>query len=159
MGAAMSDMQMIIAQNIQKFGWHSQCVFGDENWPDFSYSIGWSLKRSWPELLVVGQRSEVAHGMLRRFWDAREIPVPDAERTDILDGFSCRLMEVDLSWYGFLFGAAIDYYMNNNLPPFRVLQCVWPTTGGAMPWDADAPEGFDIAQPLTNVIMDSEPGS
>lgn len=151
----MSDMESTIAQNIQKYGWHAQCVFGGEGWPEFAYSIGWARNRGWPELLVIGQRAEVAHAMLNRFWGSDQTPAANTDRSDILDGFTCRLIEVDVSWYPFLFGAALDYYIDNNLRPFRALQCVWPTTTGIMPWDSDAPQGFDCDQPLTHLNMNT----
>jgi len=155
----MPEMQAVIEENIRQFGWHAQCVFGDGTWPEFAYSIGWGINDDWPEVIVIGQRQEVAHGMLRRIRDADKRPDHDQTRTDILDGFACKFMRADVSWYPFLFGAAIDYYMDRSLPPFRAMQCVWPTTSGIFPWDQNAPQGFDQAQSLVNTNMKSEPSS
>lgn len=155
----ISGIQASISQNIKQYGWHAQHVYGDDIWPAFTYSIGWGITRDWPEMIVVGQRQEVAHGMLERVWDSADLPMADAPRIDILDGFTCHLKQVDLSWYEFLFGAAIDHYMDRNLPAFRAMQCVWPTTRGVLPWDSEAPDGFDRAQPLVFKKMEREPGT
>lgn len=148
-----------IEDHIRSFGWHAQYVAGDDVWPAFAYSIGWGITRDWPEMIVVGQRMEVCHGMLQMVWESGQRPVADAARTDVLPEFTCCLKPVHLTWYPFLFGRAIDAYMKRNLPAFPALQCIWPTTSGILPWDANAPAGFDQAQPLLNEAMEREPGT
>lgn len=155
----MFNQQQKIAENIEEHGWHAQFVAGDEYWPAFAYSIGWGVTREWPEVIVVGQRLEVAHGMLATIWDSGEKPTDGQIRTDILPEFRCSMLQVDLSWYEFLFGAAIDFYMDRNLRAFEAYQCVWPTTSDVLPWEKDAPDDFAIAQPLVDSKMLQAPGS
>ncbi|MEP3638046.1 MAG: DUF4262 domain-containing protein, partial [Paracoccaceae bacterium] len=138
---------------------HAQFVSGDEIWPAFTYSIGWGITRDWPEVIIVGQRLEVAHGMLANIWETKDKPTNDQMRTDVLPEFRCQMFKVDFSWYEFLFGAAIDYYMDRNLRAFEAYQCVWPTTSDVLPWEKNAPDGFLSAQPLVNSNMLKEPGT
>ena len=155
----MNNLQKIISENVDEHGWHAQFVGGDEIWPAFTYSIGWGITRDWPEVIIVGQRLEVAHGMLAKIWATNEKPTNNQMRTDVLPGFRCKMLTVDFTWYEFLFGAAIDYYMDRNLPPFEAYQLVWPTTSDVLPWEENAPDGFSNAQPLVNSKMLQEPGS
>ncbi len=152
-------MQTVIRNNIAEYGWHTQAVGGDQIWPPFTYTIGWGIERGWPEVIIIGQRAEVAHGILTNLWESNKAPEENQVRQDLLPNFDCKMKHVDLSWYQFLFGAAIDFYMDNDLPPFNALQCVWPTTSGVFPWDDNAPEDFDRAQPLVNAKMVQEPGT
>ena len=155
----MSDIQKIIAENVKQHGWHTQVAHGDSIWPTFVYTIGWGIERHWPEVIVVGQRPQVAHGMLSQIWENNDKPTAGQVCTNILPDFRCQLMEVDTSWYEFLFGAAIDFYMERDLPAFEALQFVWPTTSDVLPWERGAPDGFEEAQPLLNSKMLKEPGS
>ena len=155
----MADLQESIRANVKEHGWHTQAVGGDHIWPKFTYSIGWGVSRSWPEVVIIGQRMETSHMMLSELWESNITPTADVLRQDILPGYGCQMRTVDLSWYDFLFGAGIDFYTEASHPPFKALQCVWPTTSGVLPWDQNAPEGFDKAQPLVYKEMLKEPGS
>lgn len=155
----MVNQQQKISENIKEYGWHAQLVGGDEYWPAFAYSIGWGITRDWPEVIVVGQRLKVAHGMLARIWETGEKPADDQILTSVLPKFRCKMLKVDVTWYEFLFGAAIDFYMERNLQAFEAYQCVWPTTSDVFPWETNAPKGFATAQPLVNTKMLQEPGS
>jgi hypothetical protein len=155
----MADQQKKIFENVEKHGWHAQLVGGDEAWPAFAYSIGWGLTREWPEVIVVGQRLEGAQGMLAKIWETEDKPIDGQIRTDILPEFRCKMLRVDFTWYEFLFGAAIDFYMDRNLHAFEAQQCVWPTTSDVLPWEKNAPDGFGAAQPLVNSKTLQEPGS
>ncbi|WP_299751409.1 DUF4262 domain-containing protein [uncultured Tateyamaria sp.] len=155
----MNDLQDVISNSFDEYGWHAQIVGGDDIWPAFAYSIGWGINRGWPEVIVIGQRPEVAHGILRKIWESDEKPMNDQLRTDILPDFRCKMLKVDHSWYEFLFGAAIDFYANRDLRSFEALQCVWPTTSDVLPWENNAPDGFEAAQPLVRSKMLVEPGS
>jgi len=152
-------IQKVISDNVEEHGWHAQFVNGDEIWPAFTYSIGWGLDGDWPEVIIVGQRLEVAHGMLAKMWEIKNKPQNEQVRTDILPDFRCKMLRVDFSWYEFLFGAAIDFYMDRNLKAFEAYQCVWPTTSDVLPWEKNAPDAFAMAQPLVNSKMLKEPGS
>ena len=155
----MADQQKKIFENVEKHGWHAQLVGGDEAWPAFAYSIGWGITRDWPEVIVVGQKHEVAHGMLAQIWESGNKPKSEQMRNDVLPDFRCKMLKVDLTWYEFLFGAAIDFYMDRDLAVFEAYQCTWPTTSDILPWEKDAPDGFARAQPLVNSKMAQEPGN
>ena len=83
----MSNLQNIISDNVEGHGWHAQFVGGDEFWPAFSYSIGWGISRDWPEVIVVGQRLEGAHGMLAKIWETNEKPTDGQIRMDVLPDY------------------------------------------------------------------------
>ncbi len=155
----MTNLQKTVLDNVEEHGWHAQFVGGDEIWPAFTYSIGWGITRDWPEVIIVGQRLEVAHGMLAKIWETKDKPENDHLRTDILPEFRCKMFKVDFTWYEFLFGAALDFYSDRNLRAFEAYQCVWPTTSDVLPWEKDAPDGFSNVQPLVNSKMLKEPGS
>ena len=148
----MDKLQQRIEGNIREHGWHCQYVGGDEAWPEFAYSIGFGLTRDWPEVLIIGARQKLAHGMLWRIWESDAAPKPESDRTDILDGFTCKMRPVDRSWFDDLFGRALWAYSDRGLE-LSVVQCIWPTTSGVFPWDPDAPDGFAERQPLVSGVM------
>lgn len=146
-----------IERSIDKHGWHCQWVHASRDFPPFAYSIGWGITRDWPECLIVGAiRQSLAHSMLWRIWESGAPPKPRTERADILDGFTCVMLSVDLSWYRFLFGRSIDAYMARELPRFDAVQCVWPTTSGVLPWDDGASDAFIARQPRVDKAMSPE---
>ena len=97
--------------------------------------------------------------MLAKIWETGDKPAGDQIRTDILPEFRCKMLKVDLTWYEFLFGAAIDFYLDKNLRAFEAYQCVWPTILNVLPWEKGAPGDFATAQPLVNSKMLQDPKS
>ncbi|MEM6971624.1 MAG: DUF4262 domain-containing protein [Pseudomonadota bacterium] len=153
-------MSDAIERNIAEHGWHCQSVHGDADFPPFAYSIGWGMTRTWPEFLIVGAaRPSLSTSMIWRVWESGRRPCPGEVRDDILDGYDCPMRAVDLSWFPFLFGRAIDAYMTRGLKPFEAVQCIWPTTAHVLPWEPEASEQFVKRQPILDRPMQREPGT
>ncbi|WP_420858112.1 DUF4262 domain-containing protein [Marivivens marinus] len=134
--------------DIDTYGCHIIHVFEDEETPRFSYSVGIEKTSGQPELIVTGLRRELAHWIINEY-NRRvrkgEVFQQDTPYFGFLEGHyvTFKLMSKDyyskyLGWDLWLYGG----------PNFRVLQMIWPSTGGKWPWDADAPADYKGSIPL-----------
>lgn len=125
---------------VKKYGLSVTHVFGDEKYPEFTYSIGLFESYLHPEILIVGLRYELAHTLINNMaYDIKQGKVFTAKEfhEDVLDDFLCYFDEVPKSRYKDHVGWAIWFYDGYDFP---LLQCVFPTVKGKFPWDKDFPE-------------------
>jgi Domain of unknown function (DUF4262) len=120
--------------DIKKTGWHVINVPADEAGPSFSYSIGLYETFGHPEIIIVGLKGEVAHGLINRIGEAvREGKKFSSGKfySGIIDSFKCFLLTVAEKNYEEYVGYARWHYQGNQFP---LLQCLFPTVTGKFPW-------------------------
>lgn len=120
--------------DIKKTGWHVIIVPPDEVGPGFAYSIGLYKTFGHPEIIILGLKGEVAHGLINGIGEA----VRNGKKftsgkfySGIIEGFKCFLLAVDEKNYEEHVGYARWYYQGNWFP---LLQCIFPTATGKFPW-------------------------
>ena len=134
--------------DIEQYGLHVMKVGGDNEWPEFAYSVGLYHTFQVPEIIILGLGTELAHWILNEIADrARR-----GERLQIgdtlegpLEGFPVRLRGVREEQIEPHFGWARWFYDGRQFP---ALQLVWPTTSGVWPWEHGATEELRHQQPL-----------
>jgi hypothetical protein len=135
-------------KDIDKYGCHVIHVLGEEEHPPFTYSIGVQLKTGAPEILVIGMKRPVAHFIVNEY-NSRAASAKrfmHGERASgFLEGFDVEFRDVHPSHFGEHFGWALWLYRGDN---FRVVQAVFPTTGGVWPWEEQASDSFRHIQPV-----------
>jgi hypothetical protein len=144
----MDAAEQKVHDDIAAYGWHAVNVFEDEVGPGFQYSIGFYRSFSHPEVLILGQRSNVMHGMLTRIATGlREGRRYDTGRAadDILDGYLCMFRPIPGDAVPFYLGWATWYYGEESFPS---LQCIWPDTSGQYPWDPEASAELKRREPI-----------
>ncbi|MBS1527638.1 MAG: DUF4262 domain-containing protein [Bacteroidetes bacterium] len=141
-----------ISENIEKYGLAIQPVFGDEENPQFSYSIGLYRTYRHPEIIMLGLNQELMSNIIDNIAeDIKNGKTYDAYSwsTGLLKDFECYFIEVDKANYGKYVLGDIRLYGGNNFP---LLQCVWPTTEGIYPWEDAWPDDMKKLQPLLGPI-------
>ena len=132
---------------------HVVRVLGDNDWPEFLYSVGLFHHFELPEVIILGLRAELAHSVLnalaRRARAGLRFQAGD-DVGDLLEGFDVTLRRVPEEHVAPHFGWARWFYEGR---PFPALQLVYPTTTGIWPWAPDAPEAFRWHQP----VLETEP--
>ena len=127
---------------------HVLKVFGDDEWPEFTYSVGLYERFKVPEIIILGLRSELAHSLLnelaRRARAGERFAAGD-KVGNLLDGFDVELRPIPEPYIEPHFGWALWFYDGR---PFPAVQLVYPTTSGFWPWDPDASDSFRRTQPV-----------
>jgi hypothetical protein len=130
---------------IAKYGWAVQGVFGSDNSPPFSYTVGLSAK-GYPEIIMFGLPMEIAHRFLndmgRRFTNSG-VPALDTDLDDVAEGFPARLVPAPRS--------EADQYMYavlHRFPDYTALQLVWPDKNRRWPWDSGFEPSLVKQQPV-----------
>jgi hypothetical protein len=139
---------------IDKQGWWSVAVEGDEEGPSFLYSVGFTKTLNAPEVIIFGQPFELMYHVAGTLFDQIRDgqPLEDGQRrSGLLGGHDCELRAVhpdnlvidylnSALWYWHSILARPDY------PP--VFQIVWPSAKtGLFPWDAGCAEEVGALQP------------
>lgn len=131
--------------NIREHGWFCTNVasaIDEEPLPNFSYTTGFWLNTSQPELIVFSLKNDIAHDI---FWElyrdaqagnARPLATPVG---DLLQNLPVYFFPVAERFYAEHLGWTSWFYSKTN--PFPCLQIVWPDRSGRFPWEA----GFDVA--------------
>ena len=134
--------------DIAEHGLHVLRVLGDAEWPGFVYSVGLYRNFEIPEIIIVGLKPDLAHGVLNeiasRARQGERFRLGDTI-DGLLDGFSVVLRPVRDALIEPHFGWDFWYYDGQDFP---TAQLVWPTTSGIWPWDPSASEDFRAVQPL-----------
>ena len=140
---------------LDKHGWHVMHVHNrvGETEPEFSYSTGIYKNFGKPELMVFGLSSELRHSMINGYAEdiktnRREFS-PSAFYDDFLEGFDVFLTEGSTELKK-QYACWSDWYYERK--PYPLLQCIWPSTNGLWPWDAEASYDFKAMQPLFGPI-------
>jgi hypothetical protein len=140
-----------IQQAIDAVGWAVQYVEpGDtDDEPAFSYTIGLFTSYGHAELIIVGMRPEIMHGVLNlvaaRVRDGHTVPVDTP--LDWLGGpYPIRFRQVrERASYEAYVGRAIDFHRGQS---FALLQLVWPDKEHRYPGEPGTSDSFNRAQPL-----------
>jgi len=132
--ASSDEYDKNLLANVKKHGWHTVGI-EDESGPCFAYSVGLCEAFGQPEIIVVGLRPEVAHGMINRV--VEQIKEGGkfgnlCESGDILNGYKTTFCNVEKRHYRKYIGYHSWFYRGNRFP---VLQCVWPDYCHHYPWD------------------------
>jgi hypothetical protein len=137
-----------VLSEIEKYGWHVVQVLEDEEGPAFAFSIGLFHTLKHPEVIIFGLPLEIAHQLINNMGQAVKSGqnyLPGHEYDDILEGYNCSFIEVDIEWYSEYLGYATWFYKGQNFP---VVQCVWPDKQQRYPWEAEANKHLQELQPL-----------
>jgi hypothetical protein len=134
--------------DIAQHGLRVMKVMGDEEWPEFVYSVGLHHTFGVPETIILGLRTDVSHWILNELADrarhGERFQVGDTIE-GLLEGFPVQLRSVRHEQIEPHFGWARWFYDGD---PFPTMQLVWPTTSGVWPWETGASEEFRRKQPL-----------
>jgi hypothetical protein len=138
-----------VLADVQEHGWHALWIHGDDEGPEFTYSIGFYRTLGAPEVIVFGLRPELAHSML---WDAyRRCEQGDVLQAgtfyeDFIEGHAITFAAVSDDARATYFGFANWFYKGE----FPALQLVWPSArDGSWPWES---ESISRIQPLLGPV-------
>lgn len=140
MRKAKDESEQKAIDDISKHGLHVIAVAEDDNGPGFAYSIGLFENYAHPEIIIIGQKTDLAHLLLNNLaFDIKEGKTFTAGEfhEGVLDDFLCYFGEVLREHFREFVGWARWYYEGDNFP---LVQCVYPTVQGIFPWQKDFPE-------------------
>jgi hypothetical protein len=144
-----SDLE--VEKNIREYGCHVYSVLAaaDGSSPSFSYSIGLEDSAGVPDVIVLGENSQIGKSMI------------DAYQEFALSGVR---FEPGRLYPGFLGGgfevyvepvtldAVVDFMLGcvrwYGERPWRAVQIVYPSVQGVWPWEAHAPDWLVKGQPM-----------
>jgi hypothetical protein len=137
-----------VLRNVRESGWHFTHVFGDDDGPSCSYSVGLVASYSHPEIILCGLSQEAAHGLVdliaSRAADRNPIDLSIPSH-DIVQGYPCVFVEVTRK-------NREEYALSNcwlyGSSDFLMYQLVWRSRQGVFPWHPDASESFRWSQPV-----------
>jgi hypothetical protein len=142
------DLNRIVINNVNEFGWHCVNVIEDDNHPPWSYTIG--LYETWehPELIVIGRSRATSHALLKTLADNIELNSPPGVTNPdghLILGMKCHFLQVDPRYHSDYVGFALWYYRKRRFPLYQI---VWPDPDGVYPWDEKASNSFKEWQPV-----------
>ena len=140
-----------LLENVKQHGWQCTSVGAGDGTPCFSYTIGLYQTYGYPELLLVGLPTNIAHGVLATVASAAcsNKPLNISEPTDaLLEGYSYVFVRVPEQLYGEYVLSATWYYEGNDFPLY---QLVWPSVDGYFPWHEHADAKYRSSQPVVGV--------
>ena len=126
--------------DIREHGLHVVGVAEDESGPGFVYSIGLFENYAHSEIIIIGLRQSLGHLLLNNMaFDIREgnTFTPGQFHDGVLDDFPCYFGEVGVAHYKDYVGLARWYYDGDSFP---LIQCVYPTVAGILPWEMNFPD-------------------
>lgn len=141
------DGERKVLADVKKFGWHSLHIFEEDGHPPWTFSIGFQKTWSFPELILIGLKREVAHTTLNIVADL----LANGKRPDLsaandeLFNHVCCFVEVPRSMYREYVGTAIWFYGGDAFPLWQI---VWPSRDGHFPWNESASATYKQWQPV-----------
>ena len=136
--------------DIEKYGCHILHVMEENDFPNFSYSIGIEGKIKNPDIIIVGLNKDISHWIINEYnnrLNKGETFEPKEYYDDFLEGFKITFIDVNKKHYKEYFGWGSWYYKGDS---FKMVQLIYPTTSNIWPWDKNAPNDFSQNQPLLN---------
>jgi hypothetical protein len=134
--------------DIEQYGLHVLKVSGDNDWPEFTYSVGLYHRFGVPEVIILGLRAKLAHWILNEL-AARVRSGYRYEAGDrvagLIEGFEMEFRPVAEAQVEPHFGWALWFY---DFQPFPTLQLVFPSTEGIWPWEPRASASLRKNEPL-----------
>ena len=143
---ALDQAEGSFVANVREHGWFRTAVSADSEGPGFSYTTGFWLHASHPELILFGMRGELAHDV---FWDLfreakRGKSLAIGKRTDaVFANLPAYAFRVAKRHYPDFLGWSRWFYGKDD---FECLQIVWPDRGGVFPWEPDFDPEFEADQ-------------
>lgn len=136
--------------DIATYGLHVISVQGDDEHLPFTYSLGIEQSLGMPELIIIGLRSSLAHGMINACYERMKagLQLAPGMRVDGLlgDGFQCVVVQVSPEHFADYMGWAIWLHKGRN---FRALQIVFPSVNSnRYPWEPEVAAGSAGWQPV-----------
>ena len=139
-------------RDIQSCGLHVLKVTGDDEWPEFAYTVGLFHTFNHPEVIVLGLPGETAHVILNDLADAirsgKRFAAGD-QTEDLLENYACKFLAVPPAQVAAHFGWALWYYGDNTFP---ALQPVYPDREHRWPGDEGVAAGFLRQQPVLSTV-------
>ncbi len=142
----MTDYEQDIVSNVANHGCHITSVFGDEDAPPFTYSVGLWETAGAADVIIVGLPNglsasiiNVLAGLLK---DGAVSLHDGAVIEGLLDGYNCVSRRVDSSQINREhFNSALWYHrLRTGEELTDIYQIVWPSVGdGLFPWDDGCP--------------------
>jgi hypothetical protein len=133
--------------NVRQHGWFAMHVGSDAGGPEFSYTTGFWLKFSHPELIVFSLSRQVAHDtfwhLYREIESGRRFAVGD-RIGDVFENAPAMFLPVAQRNYGNHLGWSRWFYGGDD---FQCLQLLWTDRDGHFPWSSEAPADSRAAQP------------
>ena len=147
-----------IARNVRHVGWHTMGVTGGDT-PDWAYTIGLWHTTGGPDVCMVGLPVEnvmrLTTGIAMQVRDGRPL-APEKRRAGVIEGYDVAIRAVHPTWYPAMFGAGLDFY---RLPPWPLVQALWPDRSGRFPWEPDADPTHRDKQPFLWLDRNEHPDS
>ena len=134
--------------DVETHGLHVKKVLGDDEYPEFAYTVGLFQSFQQPEVIVLGLPLESAHRILNHLADLMRdgLRVDAGVSTDaVLEGFPVTFRTVPADHVRAHFTWDRWYYHPDSFP---TVQLVYPDHEGRWPWDPDAAEDFRLQQPI-----------
>lgn len=140
MRTAKDDAERKTLLDVKKHGLQIIHVFGNEDHPHFSYTVGLFESYLHPEIIIIGLKRELAQVLLNNMAydikNGKNYTVGEFHE-GVIDDFLCYFGEVPKSKYKESVGWAIWFYEGCDFP---LIQCVYPTVSGKFAWEKDFPE-------------------
>ena len=140
MRTAKDDAERKTLSDVKKHGLQIIHVFGNEDNPHFSYTVGLFESYLHPEIIIIGLKRELAQVLLNNMAydikNGKNYTVGEFHE-GVLDDFLCYFGEVPKSEYKESVGWAIWFYEGSDFP---LIQCVYPTVSGKFAWEKNFPD-------------------
>ncbi len=142
-------LQVRIRKDVEQYGCFVMSVFGDEDVPQFAYSIG--IPTTFPkasEILLFGLPPHNMAGIINAcVANMRKGAIYEAGKVyDDITTLPCFFGKVEPEQYDRYVGQAQIYHKSDH--DFPLLQLVWSDTHGVLPWQEGFEEKFRKMQPL-----------
>src|ERR1700744_2723830 len=98
----MNESDQQVLNDVEKYGLHIVHILAEGKLPPYSFSIGLFKNYNHPEIVFVGLKNELTHGLINNIAsDIKDGKVFEADQyyPDILKGFDCYFTAVDKSFY------------------------------------------------------------
>ena len=139
-------------RDIQSYGLHILKVTGDEEWPEFAYTVGLFHSFNHPEVIVLGLPGETAQAILNNLADVirtgKRFAAGEVSEV-LLENYACKFLAIPPAQVTAHFGWAFWYYGDS---PFPTLQLVYPDREHRWPWDKGVATGFLEQQPILSTV-------
>lgn len=150
----LTEFEQRIVANVEQYGCHVMHVFDPEGIEEaFSYSIGFPVSVSQPEVIAFGLSSKLMHSMINELHrQCREgLLMADGLRvSDLIEGYDCELRSVPPKRIvADHFGSGMWFHRHQiGQAMTEAFQIVWPgAVNGLFPWEAGASQDVINAQP------------
>lgn len=133
--------------NVERFGWEAMLINSGEQRTSFAYTVGLQDTQKFPELIVVGLKSNVAHAALRYAVDAMKegADLTKGRFKYIVGGVEVEFRPVSQKWFRHVMCRA-DWYYGYSEVEIPTLQLIYPDLENRFQWE----DGFNeyFIQPL-----------